>query len=202
MAKTKGGNSAARKFRVLNEAELNRLNETDRKAYEKKLAAFKRNQEKKHAKEESGKKAESRLNMLEYVLQTPVMRKSDISCDLIDATFISPCKRTMFATENLLVKFFDKGDLIQINCHAVPQAKVPCVVIKNGVFYFAQKKDEKGQEYANLDSNCTEENATIIASEDEYIGDIVNIIRDPKSLFNEVKKDQDNDAGKDKKTQA
>ena len=191
MPKAKATETTRKKgFRELSEVELNKLSEEDRRIYNKKLAEHQTRKKRKQAIENAGKYVSKRLDMLEHVLKTTVEKKGDISCDLIDATFLSPCKRTMFATENRLVKFFDEGDLIQINCHTVPTEKIPCVVIKNGVLYFAQKKDSVSSEYANLDSYCTEENATLMISEDEYIGDIVNIIKSPRNLFEPAKKEE------------
>lgn len=177
-------------FRELSDVELAKLSEEERRVYNKRFAEHQSRKKKKQAMENAGKSVAKRLEMLEYVLETNVEKKGDISCDLIDATFISPCKRTMFATENRLVKFFDEGDLIQVNCHTVPTEKIPCVVIKNGVLYFAQKKDANSNEYANLDSYCTEENATLLISDDEFIGTIVNVIKAPKSLFEPAKKEE------------
>ncbi len=170
-------------FRELTDEQREQLSPEEQKKYDAKLKRHIRQQEKKSAMENAGKLIEPRMLRLERALKTNVVRKGDLACDVIDATFVSPCKRTMYATEDRLVRFFDQGDLIQLNCHAAPRAKVPCVVVQNDVFYFAQKKGDDGNEYANLDSLCSAETATLIVSSDEYIGEIVNVITNPKRLF-------------------
>lgn len=188
MPKAKAQNTESRSrraFRELSATEVARLTETEKKDYEARLARHNNLQERKQAMQNAGKKVKARLDFLESALKTNVAKRGVLSSEEIDATFVCPFKRVMFATEERLIRFFDEGDLIQINCHAIPRVKTPCVLVRNGEMYIAQKINEESMEYANLDSFSTEENTTFYASEEEYIGEIVNVIRNPKIMFEE-----------------
>lgn len=186
MAKAKNNRTAIgsrQAFRELTQEEYANLLPADQKRYNAKLRRHEQQEKKKKAMEAAEKQVLPRIDRIASAMKTAVAQNGEISCSGIDVTFASPCERAIYATRNQLIGYINKGDLIQLNCHAMPRLAAPCVVVKNGVFYFAQLIDEENGKYQNLDSQCTAQNETIVASYDEFIGEIVNIIKNPRAIF-------------------
>ena len=180
---TKETTNSRQTFTVLTPEQIAELSQEEQKRYNAKLNRRKKQAEKKDALEKAETLVVPRMELLEHALKTGIAKNAGISCGEIDVTFASPCARAMYVTKNMLVKFINKGDLIQLNCHTMPRLSTPCVVVKNDVFYFAQLTDEAECKYQNMDTQCAAESEFFVASYDEFIGDIVNIIKNPKALF-------------------
>ncbi len=175
------------KFEEKSPEEIASMTSDQLKAYKKKKQAYDRKKESEEAKKEG--KIAARIALLETAMKTPVAHNGDLSCDQVDVTFASPVNKVNFVTDARLISYFYKGDLIQLNCHTVAKAKTPCVIVKDNDLYFAQRISDEENTFANLDVLSNDDNRYLVVNTDsEYVGDIVNVIRNPKALFEEAPK--------------
>lgn len=185
-AEERNAEKAETKFVEVTKEEYEAMTPDQQKNYKKNKTkhdrSVKRNQEK-AALDGAKDKVAPRIDLLEAVVKIPLAKRGEVSCEPIDVTFACPVKKVNLITENWLLSHFYEGDLIQVNCHAIPKIKVPCVVVQNGVLYFAQKIKEDGNEYQNLSSDAPHEMERLIVADSEYVGNVVNIISSPQRLL-------------------
>lgn len=180
------GKTEKEKFVEVSDEEFEAMTAAEQEAYKKGKKkhdkSVQKDQEQK-ALEAAKAKMKDRIALLEEIASLPLAKRTGISCEQIDVTFACPIKKVNTVNGAGLISPFYEGDLVQVNCHAIQRMKVPCVVVKNGVLYFAQKIDEEGYQYQNLDSNAPAERNILLVDSNEFIGEIVNIISTPRKLF-------------------